>query len=325
MRPKRALASGCDMRFAFFGTSRFASHILDRLLEAGQGPLLVMTQPDAVSKRGRELQPSAVARRADRGGLDLAKPTGLSDPDFVRHLAELELDCVILAAYGRIIPARLLEIPRCGWINVHASLLPRWRGAAPIQRAILAGDAQTGVSIMRMEVGLDTGPQCAQAPVPLQNKSATQLEDELARVGATLLLEGLPKIISGEVSWQEQDEAGATYAEKIRKHELDLDPHKTAEMNVRKVRASTDSAPASFRLVSGDRVLTMRALAAKRQGRAACPAPGSAEVRDDHIALFCASEDEYCAITQLQPAGRRPLSVAEFSRGFRPEKTLSWR
>jgi len=331
------------MRFAFFGTPQFAATILDRLLAADMTPELVVTQPDAVSRRGSKLWPSAVANRAEQAGLPLDKPNDLRDPAFVARLAALELDCVILAAYGRIIPSTLLETARHGWVNVHASLLPRWRGAAPIQRAILAGDEATGVSIMRMEAGLDTGPFCSQARVDIGTKESDQLEDELAVAGARLLIADLPQILGDTVTWHIQDESQVTYADKIGKHELDLSPEQTALVNAQRVRASSDSASARLTLECGGKEIALRALSAEirslsSQGASGTATPAAGAVLDtttgDHLALICAPADgassrsnqsDYCAITRLQPAGKRPQGAADFLRGLRMKEPLTWR
>jgi len=318
------------MRFAFLGTPPFAAKILDRLLDAGLTPELVVTQPDALSRRGSELWPSAVAEVAVRAGLPLEKPKSLPSSEYRPKIeaALRELDFVVLAAYGKIIPEYFLSAPRQGWINVHTSMLPRWRGAAPIQRAILAGDEAAGVSIMRMEAGLDTGPYCAQVRVTVGDQDLAQLEDTLAAKGAELLLAELPKIIEGAAVWQEQDETQATYAKKIDKHELDLSPEQTAETNVRRVRASSDSAPARLTLVDGGRETALRALNVELRSCHVSPplAAGTALAGDDHLGLICASADTYCVVTRLQPAGKRPQATADFLRGQRlTGESLAWR
>ena len=323
------------MRFAFFGTPPFAARILELLLEGDLRPEFVVTQPDAPSRRGHERWPSAVADVATKMGLPVYKPDSLRDP-IGKHSFQTELlvpthalDCIVLAAYGKIIPDILLDAPRRGWINVHTSLLPRWRGAAPIQRAILAGDEATGVSIMRMEAGLDVGPYCAQAQVAIGDQDLSQLEDVLAAKGVELLLAELPKIIDGTVTWQDQDETQATYAKKIDKHELDLLPEQAAEINVRHVRASSDSAPARLTLVDSNKEIALRALDTELRSCRVSPlrAAGTALICDDHLGLVCASSETYCAITRLQAAGKRSQSAADFLRGVRltTGEPLTWR
>ena len=317
------------MRYAFFGTPPFAARLLELLLEAGLRPEFVVTQPDAASRRGSTLWPSAVAEVAEREGLALEKPEKGRDSEFAARLNALHLDCVVVAAYGRIITPALLQISQQGWINVHTSLLPRWRGAAPIQRALLAGDEATGVSIMRMEEGLDVGSYCAQAQVAIGDQDLAQLEDTLATMSAELLISELPKIIDGTATWQHQDEEQATYAQKIGKRELDLSPELSAEINVRKVRASSDSAPARLTLISGNREIPLRVLDAELWPLAATQdsrAPGAVTIESDRLALISSSTDTCCVISQLQPAGKRPQPAADFLRGLRldPEEPLSW-
>jgi len=318
------------MRFAFFGTAPFAAIILERLLDAGLIPQFVVTQPDAISRRGNARWPSAVADVATQASLPLGKPDKLRDPALQTPLiaALHDLDCVVLAAYGRIISPVLLDAPRKGWINVHASLLPRWRGAAPLQRAILAGDELTGVSIMRMEAGLDTGPYCAQTQAPVGDKNCDQLEEALAAAGAQLLLAELPQIVNDTATWHEQDQSQVTYAQKIEKHELDLSPAQAPLTNVRRVRASSNSAPARLTLFGKGKEIPLRALSAELRPLKSLRRHGAGTVlcdSGDHLALISTAHNEYCAITSLQPAGKRPQSSADFLRGLRSGERLRWR
>ena len=204
------------MRVVFMGTPQFAVPSLERLAQA-HDVVAVYTRPDAVSGRGGDPRPAAVKASAVRLGIPVRQPSTLRDSEVVRELERSEADVICVAAYGLILPEPVLEVARLGAINVHASLLPRWRGAAPIQRAILAGDAEVGVSIMRMEAGLDTGPYCLQQSVVSDAKSAIELTAELADLGAGLLISALPAIADGTVTWIDQAENEATYAEKITK------------------------------------------------------------------------------------------------------------
>ena len=342
------------MRFAFFGTPRLAAGILDGLLEAGLRPELVVTRADSVSRRGSSRRPSAVAVRAGEAGLPVIKPETLKQPGLSAQLEALDLDLVILVAYGKIISPELLALPRAGWINAHASLLPRWRGAAPLQRAVLAGDAQTGVSIMRMAAGLDTGPYCAQASVAIGDKYYEELEDALIAAGTDLLVDELPKICAGTVCWQPQDETSVTYADKIGKGELDLSLEAKPELNLRRVRASSDSAPARFRLLAESsngvgEELVLRALSAELidcvellspalpQSQPVRPVagaifesysdlrPGTVLASKDTLALVSTEPQRCCAITCLQRPGKRALPAADFLRGLHATEYLQWR
>jgi methionyl-tRNA formyltransferase len=195
-----------------------------------------------------------VAAFARERGLEVVQPTGLT-PDVVERIAAARPDVVCVAAFGMILPAELLRVPRYGCINVHASLLPRHRGAAPVQRAILADDETTGVSIMLMEEGLDTGPYALQRPVPIAGRYAVELEEELAFVGARALLDVLDQVAGGTVLWTPQDDSKATYAPKVTKDDVALTPELTAHQAMLRVRAATRSAPA--RACVGEKELTV--------------------------------------------------------------------
>ncbi|HEY0326349.1 MAG TPA: methionyl-tRNA formyltransferase, partial [Allosphingosinicella sp.] len=204
------------MRLAFMGTPAFAVPTLDALLEAGHDVVAVYTQPPRPGgRRGKERTPSPVHKRAEAAGIEVRTPERLRGPQEQAAFAALDLDAAVVAAYGLILPEPILQAPRHGCLNVHASLLPRWRGAAPIQRAILAGDEKTGVCIMGMEKGLDTGPVFACRETEVGHKTAGQVTEELAKLGAMALVEWLASPTPGEP----QPETGATYAKKVDKAE----------------------------------------------------------------------------------------------------------
>jgi methionyl-tRNA formyltransferase len=254
------------LNIVFMGTPLFATTALKELAADKDGRYsvrLVLTRPDAASGRGKTLVPSPVRVLAEELGIPVETPRSfyaepssgfaglvstsdkrVVDPDLFARIAATDPDFIIVAAYGAILPREILDLPRYGCINIHGSLLPRWRGAAPIQRAILAGDAEAGVSIMRMEPGLDTGPYCAVAKTPLGEKNTEQLTAELAQLGANLLVDTLPRIAAGTAPWTPQDETLATYADKVEKSELFLDPSLPALENIRRVRASSPQSPA---------------------------------------------------------------------------------
>src|SRR3954451_20271099 len=205
------------MRLVFMGTPDCAVPTLDALLEAGHEVAAVYSQPPRPAGRGKAPRPSPVQARAEAAGIDFRTPVSLRDAEAQAAFRALDLDVAIVAAYGLILPPSVLESPRRGCLNVHASLLPRWRGAAPIQRAILAGDVQTGVTIMRMEEGLDTGPMLAQWPVMVDRKTAGELGAEIAREGANLMLSVLRNL--DRIGPRPQNDARATYARKVDKSE----------------------------------------------------------------------------------------------------------
>ena len=221
------------MRIVFMGTPDFAVPSLTSLVEAGNEIVLVITRPDAVRGRGKKLEPSPVKAKA----LELGLPV-------VEALQAAQADIFCVAAYGCILPDEVLHMAPLGIVNVHASLLPRWRGAAPIQRAILAGDKVAGVSIMRIGHGVDTGAYCAQASTSVAGKHAEALTMELGELGGKLLADTLPSLADGSAVWTEQDESLVTHAAKISKQEMRLDPQMGALDCVRHVLASSDTAPA---------------------------------------------------------------------------------
>jgi len=225
-------------RLIFAGTPEFALVSLQALCGAGQRPLAVLTQPDRPAGRGRRLTPSPVKAWAVAEGLPVLQPVSLKDAATVAELAALEPDALIVAAYGLILPPDVLDLPPAGCINVHASLLPRWRGASPIQAAVLAGDPVSGVSLMRMEAGLDTGPVYVRATTPVGSRAtAGELHDRLAALGAGLLSERLPDILAGRLQPEPQDDAAATYAPRIRREDALIDWSWPAERIDRAVRA----------------------------------------------------------------------------------------
>ncbi|HEX8262109.1 MAG TPA: methionyl-tRNA formyltransferase, partial [Allosphingosinicella sp.] len=244
------------MRLAFMGTPDFAVPTLEALIAAGHEVAAVYCQPPRPAGRGKALRPSPVQRRAEAAGIGVRTPLTLRDPDAQADFAALELDAAVVAAYGLILPRAILDAPRLGCLNVHASLLPRWRGAAPVQRAILAGDRMTGVTIMQMEEGLDTGPMLAAMGTPIDRKTAGALTDELARLGAEWMVETLARI--HRIGPRPQEEAKATYAPKIRKEEARLDFTRPALALERQVRAF-NPAPGAWFEVAGERIRLLAA------------------------------------------------------------------
>jgi methionyl-tRNA formyltransferase len=209
------------MRLAFMGTPEFAVPTLDALLAAGHEVVAVYSQPPRPAGRGKGLRPSPVQQRAEAAGIDVRAPLSLRDAAEQEAFAALGLDAAVVAAYGLILPVPILEAPRYGCLNVHGSILPRWRGAAPVQRAILAGDGKTGITIMQMERGLDTGPMLKVGETVIDRKTAGELTAELAEMGAALMVEVLDTLPAATA--QPQPEVGITYANKVEKHEARID------------------------------------------------------------------------------------------------------
>jgi methionyl-tRNA formyltransferase len=299
------------MRIVFAGTPAFAAVALQALVDARFEVVLVLTQPDRPAGRGLRELPSEVKQLALRRGLRLVQPRSLRDEEIVAQLRSSAAQAMVVAAYGLILPSVLLNLFPAGCINIHASLLPRWRGAAPIQRAILAGDRETGISIMRMEQGLDTGPVYLTRTTPiLPDDDAGSLHDRLATLGACCIKEALPQIADGSLAPMRQPSNGVTYAHKITKSEAAVDWQRDSLELDRQVRAFNPF-PGAFSILRGEPVKIWRGLAlAGRQG-----VPGEIlSCSPDGIDVACGNG--ILKILELQRAGSRRLPVADFLRGL---------
>ncbi|HEX8466251.1 MAG TPA: methionyl-tRNA formyltransferase [Allosphingosinicella sp.] len=293
------------MRIAFMGTPEFAVPTLDALAAAGHEIAAVYSQPPRPAGRGKALRPSPVQQRAEVLGLEVRTPLSLKHPEAQAEFAALDLDAAIVAAYGLILPRPILEAPRRGCLNVHASILPRWRGAAPIQRAILAGDETTGVTIMKMDEGLDTGPMMAAMGTPIGRKTAGELTAELAGLGAERMVEVLDRW--DRIGPRPQSEDQATYAPKIRKEEARLDFERTAAELERQVRAF-NPAPGAWFEAGGERIKLLAADPVEASGEPGEVLPGKG--------LVIACGDRALCARLLQRSGRAPMTGAELLRGF---------
>ena len=293
------------MRTVFLGTSEFAAAVLERLAASAHRPALVVTRPDRRRGRGRRVTPPPVACTAVALGIDLFQPQSVNDPQARLQISKVHPDAVCLCAFGALIKEPLLSEHLM--LNVHPSLLPRWRGAAPIERAIMAGDLETGVSILRVDAGLDSGPVCAQTREPIADTDTYgTLAPRLQELGASLLVHTLD---ARPPCWQ-QDEANATYAEKISAAERLLDPREPAAALQRKVRALTPHVGARLELDDGA-ALGILAVAVVEDG----PPPGSLSLRGPRPTLGC-GEGALELIT-VHPPGRRPMSGEDYLRGHR--------
>jgi methionyl-tRNA formyltransferase len=298
------------MRVVFAGTPEFAVSALDALHAAGHDIVGVYTQPDRPSGRGRKLSPSPVAARAVALGLPLFKPEKL-DSAARDQLRALRPEVMVVVAYGLILPQAALEIPQHGCFNIHASLLPRWRGAAPIQRAIEAGDRETGVTIMRMDAGLDTGPMLLWDTIPLtQCSTAASVHDQLAALGARLIVDALAQLQQGALREHPQPGEGATYARKLSKDEARIDWTADAALIAQRIRAF-NPAPGAWTELDGERVRILFATADARPHQAR---PGRIlACGDDAIEVACGSGR--VRIEQLQWPGGRALHAGDAQRG----------
>lgn len=300
------------MRVVFMGTPSFAVPSLKKLADSFD-VALVVTRPDAVRSRGKKLEPSPVKACALELGLPVIEANRMTE-DVLDRLRDVQADVFCVAAYGCILPDEVLHMAPLGCVNVHASLLPRWRGAAPIQRSILEGDAETGVSIMRIGHGVDTGAYCAQASCAVPGKSADELTAELAELGGDLLVRTLPAIADGSAVWTEQDESLVTHAAKIAKAELRLDPAAGALENIRRVMASSNAAPARC-VIAGKPVRVMRAAAVD----AALPSvvAGSFTVKGGRVYMGCA--DGSLELISIKPDGKREMDAKSWAAGQRED------
>ena len=292
------------MRIAFMGTPDFAVPALDALADAGHEITAVYCQPPRPAGRGKAPRPSPVQVRAEDLGLEVRYPMSLREAKAQADFAALDLDAAVVAAYGLILPVPVLEAPRLGCFNIHASLLPRWRGAAPIIRAILAGDDNTGITIMQMEKGLDTGPMLATVETSIDAKTGGELTDELAKKGAALMVEILSDLSSYPANAQPAD--GVTYAAKIEKAEARLDFQTGAEQIERQIRAF-NPVPGAFFEVTGERIRVLNSEIVQETGE-----PGI--VTDENLTIACS--DAAIRPTLVQRAGRGVMSAAELLRGF---------
>lgn len=301
------------MRIVFAGTPRFAAIALDALVDAGHEVALVLTQPDRPAGRGMKLVASEVKQHAITRGLPVAQPETLKDPAAVDLLRATGARAMVVAAYGLLLPTAVLDAFPLGCINIHGSLLPRWRGAAPIQRAILAGDTETGVCIMQMEAGLDTGPVLRRAAMPIGPDATTgTLHDRLAALGAELIVATITALDSAPVTAEPQPDVGVTYAHKIRREDAIVDWTQPAAVVDRVVRAF-DPAPGAVTTLRGDTVKLWRAHPLDRTSAGDAGEILSADA--DGIVVRC-GDGSTIAVTELQRAGGKRLPVRDFLRGF---------
>jgi methionyl-tRNA formyltransferase len=307
-------ASGRPLRLAFMGTPDFAVPSLAALRAAGHDIAAVYCQPPRPAGRGHRVQPSPVQSFAERHDLPVRTPRTLKEPAAQAEFADLALDAAVVVAYGLILPKPVLAAPRLGCFNVHASLLPRWRGAAPIQRALLAGDPETGVTIMHMDEGLDTGPMLLRERVPIgPQTTASDLHDALAALGARLVVQALDAAAAGRLVPVPQPAEGVTYAAKLDRDEGRLDWAKAAAFLERAVRALNPWPGVWFEAGDGERIKLLAAEAVPYAGVAA--APGT--VLDGNLTVACGGDASGGALRplRLQRAGREATDTASFLRG----------
>ena len=309
------------LRIVFAGTPDFAAASLQALLDTPHNVIAVYTQPDRPAGRGRKLTPSPVKKLALEHGIDLYQPLSLKDTGAQQELAALKADLMVVVAYGLLLPQVVLDTPRLGCINVHASLLPRWRGAAPIQRAVEAGDRETGVTIMQMDLGLDTGDMLLKAGCPiLPDDNSGALHDRLAAIGARALIQSLAAIQDGSIKAEPQHDAAACYAHKLAKQEGNIDWQRSADYLARQVRGLSPW-PVAFTQLGGT---TLRIWAASALDRQSDAAPGTLIAADkDGISVACGQG--ILSLKRVQLPGGTPLDSPDILNSRRDTFTLGTR
>lgn len=302
------------MKLIFAGTPEFASCALQALLIRGHDVALVLTQPDRPAGRGMKSLASPVKQLAQSAGLTILQPSTLKDPTVQEALRKATAEVMVVAAYGLILPQQVLDIPRLGAINIHASLLPRWRGAAPIQRALLAGDRNTGITIMRMESGLDTGPVLLQEAFAINPEDTAQsLHDRLAELGARMIVQTLDALGKGELVPQAQPEVGVTYAQKLNKAEARIDWSNAAETIDRSIRAFNPF-PGAQSCLKGTEFKLWRATMTDSPAMDEVKPGQVLEVTRHGITVACGQGA--LVLLELQRPGGKRLPAAELLRGF---------
>ena len=303
------------MRVVFMGTPDFAVPSLKKIAHDHQ-VALVITRPDAVRGRGKTLEPSPVKKCAQELDLPVLEANRMTS-EVISAMRKVQPEVLCVVAFGCILPDEVISLAPYGALNVHASLLPRWRGAAPIQRAILAGDAVAGVSIMKIAHELDAGDWCKQASCEIGSKNTEQLTNALAHLGADALSEALSELKDGSLEWQEQDEREVTFAPKVTKQEMKLTPEDSARVNVLRVQASSDAAPA--RVSIGGR--SLRVLSAQLAPSDVSVAQGSVAVQDHRLFLGCAEGS--IELLKVRPDGKRSMDAQSFVAGLQKSQ-MTW-
>lgn len=309
------------MRIVFMGTPQFAELVLEKLIASKHDVVAVVTRPDAIRGRGKKLVSSPVKACAQRFSIPVLEYASLKTDEAYEALKSYSPDAICVAAYGALLPKRVLELPRFGCLNVHGSLLPRWRGAAPIERAILAGDTKTGIGIMRMEEGLDTGDVAQTYEVTIAEKCADELSCELAEAGGCCLVSVLDKLDSGEsVEWTPQPESGVTYAEKLSKGELDISPELSARQALAYIQASSENHPCRC-VVAGKPLTILGAHATGKEVSVMC-----GEVRFLAKRLYLGFTDGALELTNVKPDGKKAMEARAFAAGIQGIKQggITW-
>ncbi|WP_440920307.1 methionyl-tRNA formyltransferase [Candidatus Pelagibacter sp.] len=299
-------------KLVFMGTPMFAVPILKSLYQNGYNISYVYTQPPQKSKRGQKINKSPIQRISETLNLEYRTPPVINNEEEYNFLNSLDADLAIVVAYGQIIPKKFLNLTKNGFINIHASLLPKWRGAAPIQRSIMNLDQETGISIMRIAEKLDTGPVCNNYKIQLnENLNALEISEKLSSLAAEKILDDVDDILDGKANFIEQDHSNATYASKIQKTEGQINWDENAEKIIGKINGLYPS-PGAFFMFNGERYKILKAQVGRAQGN-----PGS--VLSDNLEIACGN-NQSIIIKEIQRQGKRPQNIGEFIQGSQIKK-----
>lgn len=303
------------LKVIFAGTPDFSVAPLQALLDSEHDVIAVYTQPDRPAGRGRKLTASPVKQLALQHDIPVYQPISLRDADAQEELAALNADIMIVVAYGLILPKAVLEMPQYGCLNIHASLLPRWRGAAPIQRAIEAGDAETGVTIMQMDVGLDTGDMLYKVSTPINAEdNAQSLHDRLSLMGSKALMETLTQLQAGQIKAEKQDETLVTYAEKLNKAEAEIDWTQPGETVLRKIQAFNPWPMAFTRFQEQPLRVLQASIADESLQKEANSKSAGLVIHVDKNGILVTTGNAPIWLTQVQPAGKKPMAAYDFAQ-----------
>lgn len=312
------------MKIVFMGTPEYAVPTLTALAHHHEVSL-VLTRKDAVSKRGNARIPSPVKVCALELGLEVLTPSTLKEGDIQAVIAAQRPDVIVVAAYGMILPREVLDIPTHGCLNLHASLLPRWRGAAPIQRAILAGDSHIGVCLMKMEEGLDTGEYALCQSLEVGDKSAPELMARLGELAADIILKGLVQLETGSLEWHSQDESQVTYAHKVTKTDVALTPELSAREFVARVKASSSSAPSKLELAGKPLTVVSARLLELQEYQDLDRKLASGEVLVAKKCVILGTAEGAVELLVVRPDGKKDMRAQDFANGIQRDENLSWK
>ena len=309
------------MRIVFMGTPKIAADVLEKMVDAGFIPELVVTQPDKEKNRGKKILPPEVKEFALEHGIKVSQPTKVKDNDeFIEELKEIKPDIAVVVAYGKILPKKILEIPRLGCINVHASLLPKLRGASPIQHAILSGDEKTGITIMQMDEGMDTGDMLLKREVDIAGKNAEELSEALGKLGGELIVEVLPLIERGELVPEKQDESLATYTKMIRKEDGKASFVRQSASEIERMTRAYYPWPGVSVMYEGNPMKLCKVSVMAEMPEGSLNGEAGDVIKTDEHGIYVLTAEGVLIIEELQLPGKNRVDAAAFLRGHKVSK-----